>query len=78
MPKLTNHFEVPIISIPAPVLNGVLRDISKAHCSLGVLVELLRGNSQPDPASLAHLLEYIEGALENSDDIVSKYMSPLR
>lgn len=63
------------ISIPAPVMNTLLRDISKAHCSLGVLIDLLRGNGQPDPASLAHILEYIEDALEKSDQTMNQYMA---
>ena len=62
------------ITFPKSVINGVLLDISKAHCSLSVLVELLRGNGNPDPMGLAHVLEYIESALEESDNVISGYM----
>lgn len=62
------------VAFPKSVIDGIHRDISQAHCSLGVLVELLRGNGQPDPMGLAHVLSYIENALVASDEVISKYM----
>lgn len=75
MSNSPRNLPVASISIPAPVVNALLREIAQAHCSLGVLVELLRGNGQPDPGSLAFLLEYIETALEKSDQTMNQYMA---
>lgn len=63
------------ITFPKSVFDGLHRDISQAHCSLSALVDLLRGNAQPDPACLAHLLSYIDTALVASDEVMSQYMS---
>lgn len=62
------------ITFPKSVFNGLHRDISQAHCSLSVLVDLLRGNVQPDPYCLAHLLSYIDTALVASDEVISGYI----
>lgn len=71
---MSNNDQSPI-AFPKSVIDGIHRNISQAHCSLSVLVELLRGNGQPDPSGLAHVLKYIENALEESDEVISGYLS---
>jgi hypothetical protein len=62
------------VTFPKPIIDRILLDVAQAHCSLGVLVELLRSNGQPDPQGLAHFLAYIETALEKSDEVISSYL----
>jgi hypothetical protein len=62
------------VTFPKHVIDRILLDVAQAHCSISVLVELLRSNGQPDPQGLAHFLVYIETALEKSDEVISSYL----
>lgn len=63
-----SHQEQSILTfaVPRPALESILGDVAQAHLSLGAVIALLHGDAAVDPISLAHLLEYIEVALQGT------------
>lgn len=53
-------------AITKPVLENILGDVSQAHLALGAVIAMLHADGAVDPISLAHLLEYIEVALQGT------------
>lgn len=62
----------PIITLQQQLASNVRDAIAKAHLSLHAVIQMLRVDGvNPDPACLAHLLEYIEGELIECDELLS-------